>query len=207
MKKQFITVAMLLFSMEYSSAGIFSGKDDSLKAESHYLEWDNSIKVLPSEKASVYNLFYASPNKGRIKVSIYDASGAWIHSSYFNAAEENSLKRSFNLGSLPYGTYRFEVVDQGKKTSEILHHLEKGIKLDVSVAKTSEKGKYNLNVLRDNGNPVYINIFDEKNNIIYRDTIEIEANFSRIYDLSKISAREFSFEVSCAGAKVYQTIH
>jgi hypothetical protein len=107
---------------------------------------------------------------------------------------------------LPFGTYKFEVVDQDLKTTEILHHIEKSIKLDVSLAKGSEKGKYTLNVLRDNVNPVYINIYDEYNKIIYQDKIEVEANFSRIYDLSNITAREFSFEVSCAGVKEYHKI-
>jgi len=194
MKKQVITVAMLMLSMGYTFAGNFDTKGDSALAVP-------KMKILSSDKASVYNLFYVSENRGIVDVKIYDSSGRKIHDSYYKTEDALNLKQSYDLSGLPFGIYKFEVVNKGVKTTEMVHHKEIMIKMDVRVAQTVEKGKYRLDVSRDIHKPVFVKIYDDQEKIIYQDVIDVDADFRRVYDLSTVTAKAVSFEVSCGGTK------
>jgi hypothetical protein len=134
MKKVVFRVAVLMITMSYTLAGIAAEKENPTKVSSR-------VEVVATQKASVYNLFYASEREGAVKVTIYDGQGNHLYTDYIRNAK--SFKKSYDFSGLGSGTYRVEVVGEGTKTEQTIQLAkpEATSDLNVKVATLDEKGK------------------------------------------------------------------
>ncbi len=165
------------------------------------------IKVVPTDRPSVYNLFYTSPHAGFVKVYIYDAAGKKVFNGAEKLKQNQNLKKSYDFSSLPNGIYKIEVIDQDISLSAMVTHALPAIKLDVKLEQLDETGKFKLKVLRDISNPVFVTIYNKQKEVIFQDIIQTKNDFSRVYHLQNISPKDVHFEITCKNEHVIPVIN
>jgi hypothetical protein len=198
MKKVVFRVALLMMTTSYVFSANAGEKENPTKASSR-------VEVVATPKASVYNLFYSSEREGAVKVTIYDTQGNNLYTDYIRNAK--TFKKSYDFSGLAVGTYQIEVVGEGTRTQKNIEVVKTtGSALNVKVVTVDEKGKYNLQVKHANMTPVFVNIYDDRDEVIFQEQIDVDHNFSRVYDLTKAFEKAASFEVYSDGESVRQAI-
>lgn len=174
----------LILSIVLSSA-VFAGiKDVSADKK------ENKLKV-ERQAGSRYELTYLTNGEGSVRVNIYDQEGTKLHSEVISNIK--SFSKEYDFDKLPEGTYSFEIVDNsGVVSTEIKHIVRDKVKAQV---KPIEDNKYQVLVRGNDFEPVIINIYDRSRNLIYSDVVKLGKSFTKTYDLSKVSANSFTFEV------------
>lgn len=179
-----MALALLLgtFLATTSFAGI---KDTEAKKK------ENRIKV-ERKAGSKYELTYLTIGEGSVRINIYDQKGIQLHSERIDNI--SSFTKSFDFRKLPDGEYAFEIMDETGKISTAIHHIVKNrLKAEVTVL---EADKYRVLVRGSHMAPVMVNIYDSRYELIYTDEVKIGKSFTKVYDLSKVRARNLVFEVS-----------
>ncbi|TRX61425.1 hypothetical protein FNH22_05045 [Fulvivirga sp. M361] len=69
------------------------------------------------------NVIYRSLTPGKVKISLL--GGNWLLA--YGTRKQPSFVQPFNLGNLPHGNYRFEIVTPTRKIEKIIHVSESGI--------------------------------------------------------------------------------
>jgi len=161
--------------------------------------------VETATKNGVYNLVYRSAAPGIVKVTITNEVGQIV---MFDQIEANSsFLRPYNLIALPAGSYTITVLDRNGKTSMPLVHAATSL---ASLARPTmqvkpvEAKKYALTLLGIAADAVTVNIYDDKQNLVFTEEIAGKGSFTRVYDLTKIYASNFNFEVISNGQVVSQ---
>ncbi len=157
---------------------------------------NNSVKIENTERPSVYNLVYKAETAGKVTVKITDQTG---HVVLVDELYGKNFARPYNFNSVPTGKFNIEVSD--KKTSETLslvHNYASITPIHEVAVKAIENNKYELTVIGNKSDNVVVNIYDKNNELIHSDLIDKKGSFSRVYDLNKIKASGYTFEVSVA---------
>lgn len=197
MKKLVLAVIVALFSTTFAFQSNASIKDDTTKAIT-------ILKAYPN-KPNLYTLIYTSENKDKIKVDIYDQKGNHLKSDV--VANSNGFQRSYDFSSLSKGKYLVRVKDQNKVYRTTINHLHAESDLKVNVSPLENGSKYNLQVIHNSTNPVWVNIYNSDHKIIFRDKIDVDRNFSRVYDLGKYYGKAQSIEVYTDGKSVTHSLN
>lgn len=145
-------------------------------------------------KNGVYNLVYRNAAAGAVKVTITNEAGTVVLVDQINA--EGAFLRPYNFTGLPAGAYTLTVLDRNGKTSLPIMHNNSGVQINPVVhVKPVEGKKYELTLLGNNAEAVRVNIYDATRGLVYSEQIGHKGSFSRVYDLNKLSANNFTFEV------------
>ena len=148
--------------------------------------------VSTATKNGVYNLVYRGT--GAVKVTITNAAGEVVLLDQINA--EGGFLRPYNFTSQPAGTYTLTVLDRnGKATLPLVHGQNTNQLRPIAQIKSVQEKKYELTLVGSNSERVSVNIYDAALNLVFTDTIDKQGSFSRVYDLTKLSASTFTFEV------------
>jgi hypothetical protein len=171
------------------STGLFAGNDtDNTK--------DSQAIVRNSSKNSVYQLVYTSASTGTVKVSILDANGNLIMTDRILNSQDGFM-RPYNFSGLAEGNYLIEVQD-GKNTVKLpvthkITSIEEAI--NVKIKALAVEKKFQLTMLGSSENGLQVDILDGANKLVYTDYIDAHNSFSKVYDLTKVKAENFTFEV------------
>ncbi len=151
--------------------------------------------VETSTKQAVYNLVYKSKTEGTVKVTIIDQVGKVVLVD--RIASQTGFVRPYNFEGLPKGQYSIIVNDQnGSLSLPIVYGKTLSAKnANIAIESLSEEKRYKLVCIGNEDAPVQVNIYDSVNNLVYSESIEAEGSFSKVYNLSKVSASNFTFEV------------
>lgn len=151
-------------------------------------------------------LRYTAAAKAHPRVTILDADKKVIYSE--NISGRHSAARVYDITALPEGEYFFEVLENGVKTVKSITYKKEvaAVKpLDVTITPAVEAGKFELLLKNSKGN-VNVAIYSKSNGLIFEDTVASTGAFRRTYDLSKLNAGEYVFEItgkdSAASAEV-----
>jgi hypothetical protein len=197
MKKLVIKVAVLMMTAGYSVA---AGTIEKEKPESA----TSRVEVVATAKSAVYKLSYASESVGTVKVNIYDAKGDLLYTDLIRSAK--SFQKMYDFSQLGSGNFRIEVAGAEGKIEKTIQIASVKESLIASVSTLDTKGKYELQVRNKEMKPVFVSIYDASDNLLYEDQIDVNHNFSRVYDFSRNYAKAASFVVSSDGATITQVI-
>lgn len=181
MKKVLISAALLTVL----GANVWANPGDDVKGAV-------KASVTTATKNGVYNLVYKGT--GMVKVIITNAVGEVVLVDQINA--EGGFKRPYNFTTQPTGSYTLTVLDRNGKASLPLVHGDAAAlaRPKVQISSVEDK-KFQLTMVGSNSEQVSVNIYDAGANLVFTDKIEKQGSFSRVYDLTKIYAGNFTFEV------------
>ena len=149
-----------------------------------------TVRLDPIDR-DLYQLTYINHGDKQVKVEVLDQDGKKLMSDLIR--EEKSFTKPYNFQKLDKGEYSFKITDaegeyitKVRKTND-LYMVAKIRKIDQNRVKIYVNGDFM--------DPVSVNIFDRNGVLIFDDHIDQEKGFERIYDLSKIEARDLRIEV------------
>lgn len=197
MRKLVFPLAVLLMTSGYVLASDANEKEKSAKS--------SRVEVVATAKESVYQVTYDSEVAGTVKVNIYDAQNSLLYSDFVRNAK--TFHKSYDFNGLSAGEYRIEVINnEGKTQQTIQYKLVDKTQLNAVISTVDATGKYTLKVQRKQVAPVIVNIYDKNDVLIYQDEINVDSDFSRIYDFSKSFAKASVFEVYSNGTVIKQLV-
>ena len=149
-----------------------------------------SVRLDPVNK-DLYRLTYLNQGECHIKVEVIDESGLKLLSEQIH--HQKSFTKPYNFSNLSLGEYSFKVTDQDgeyvtkiKRTDEVFM---------VASIKKLEDGRAKVIVRGEFMAPISVNILDRNDVLVFDDYIDHEKAFSKVYDLSRISAENLKIEV------------
>ena len=182
-----LTMAVIVTAL---STGMVVAQDLSEVFESD--NGRNNIRLEESTFAK-YKLVYPVRTAGMVYIRIYDQEGQQVFSDRIR--NKNGFMRPYDFSKLPDGNYKFMIHSNGGQIiTEIVHKLHQN-DLNISVADTGEKGAYQLVVRGVKKDPVFVSIYDKKDELVYEDVVKVGKNFSRIYSLPD-KAEDVTFVVT-----------
>ncbi len=180
MKKVLISAALLTVL----GANVWANPGDEVKGAV-------KASVTTTTKNGVYQLVYRGT--GAVKVTITNAAGEIVLTDQINA--EGGFLRPYNFSLQPAGAYTVTVLDgNGKASLPLVHGAAASVRPNVQIKPVQDK-KFQLTMLGSNSEQVSVNIYDAAANLVFTDNIAKQGSFSRVYDLTKIPAGSFTFEV------------
>ncbi|MDQ3394065.1 MAG: hypothetical protein M3512_08140 [Bacteroidota bacterium] len=116
-------------------------------------------------------------------MSIYNDRGTLVYTEFLKDKKGISLAYDFN--KLPKGLYKVKLMANKKRYTTTINHDKEPAQFFKSYLK-SENGskKYALKVVRQSMEPVMVTILDKNDKVLFSETIDVDYNFERIYDLS-----------------------
>lgn len=187
MKKTLVITALLTVL----SSAVFASEGESTTAKA-------STEVRKSE-TQVFNLVYKGATSERVDVRIVDENDNILFSE--SIKNLNAFARPYNLSQLPEGTYTIKVTDSnGTKVHEIHNYknpakvVEKSLHF-VRLTKVTD-GKYQLTIGNQGVNDAQIEIYDNNQNLLYRNTELLNGNYAKVYNLQQVDAKTVSIEIN-----------
>ena len=173
------------------SSAVFASEGESTTAKA-------STEVRKSE-TQVFNLVYKGATSERVDVRIVDENDNILFSE--SIKNLNAFARPYNLSQLPEGTYTIKVTDSnGTKVHEIHNYknpakvVEKSLHF-VRLTKVTD-GKYQLTIGNQGVNDAQIEIYDNNQNLLYRNTELLNGNYAKVYNLQQVDAKTVSIEIN-----------
>lgn len=183
------TATLIALLMTVMSSVLYAANDRENTSDAQAI-------VRTSSKNSVYQLVYLSQIHGTVTVSITDASGNIIMTDRVKNIEDGFM-RPYNFSAIAEGNYLIEIQDsKGKVKVPFIHKVNKDMQpLKVNVRALPAEKKFKLVMVGNNENLLQVNILDQANTLVYTDYINASSNFSKVYDLTKVRASNFTFEI------------
>lgn len=182
-----LSALIILLALALSS---FAAKVDSSPESKELLK-------LSFKSSGVVTLTYSALAKSYPRVYILDAKKNVVFAE--TITNNYGVLRTYNISSLPEGEYFFEVNDNGIKSIQSIIYKKEIVNTSNSLAIDvipTQEGKFNLICKGVDNKPVYVSIYSKTAGVIYEDVIDYKKDFSRVYDLSKITDKNLIFQVS-----------
>lgn len=137
----------------------------------------------------IYNVIYPFEEETTVAVTIRNEKGHVVKTERIE--NRKGFMRSYDFSQMNEGLYKiqFEDGDERFEKSLILSN-EKSLDL---IPKAN--GRYQLLAKFSDRSDLYVNIFDEKGEIVYHEKHSKSAGFSRTYDLSELKDQKLTFSV------------
>jgi hypothetical protein len=167
------------------SAVAFAGKDEPRKT---------GLAVIPVKGGEVYKLVYRGESIGKVKLSIFNSTGALVLTESIHGTDGFILPLNFT--GLTSGEYTVEVLDaSGKKAEKIIYQPSHSIS-SIHVSKLSAiESKFLVSISNKGSETIVLNIYDSENNLIHGEIRNISGDFAQVYKLQSLSSG-FRFEIT-----------
>lgn len=150
--------------------------------------------TVKEQGANRYSVHYKGDGDKRLRVSVYNESGARILVQTLTNLKGFILPLDFE--SARPGPYRVEVTTPSATESVTFVHGEK--KPFLFVSELSDD-RFLVSVPVQEASPLSLRIYDAEMNVVHTEEVSPNAGVAKVYNLSKVPSGEFYFEVS--GAK------
>lgn len=189
---------LTLLLLASSTFGIASPK----KIEGETVE-SKKVEIV-AEEQGLFNLVYKTSTAGKYRVNIIDKSGNVIFTDQFTS--EKSFSKVYNFRNLKHGIYTMEVISNvaEKVVKEIVYESSSNFTVDVSPLE--EGGKFNLTVKGAEDKPVNIVIVDSSDRPLYEEVVDVNSDFKRPYNISKVSSEYVKVRISNGGETVVKLV-
>jgi hypothetical protein len=150
-----------------------------------------------------FNLIYKTNHIKPVKVYIYNDHNKLIYTDRIK--ESGILLRPYNFKQLKPGSYTFKIVDKNLVTIHNVFYAPVGFKSNckVDVVPVAD-GRFKLTVSHLAAHPVKVRIYNDNHSLVFSETIEEPQNFSKIYNLERLSLSGCLFEVSVDNEMVFR---
>jgi len=146
--------------------------------------------LVPGKEDGRFNLIYADATPGTVKVKVIDEKGHVLRVD--NIENKAGFRQPYNMKDLGPGTYQVLVSDQSGEFTLLARVMETEA---MSINKLSDS-RFQLVYKDDTSNAATIGIYDEAGELVHTENVKFDSGFSKVFDLSGISSKGFTFEVS-----------
>lgn len=152
---------------------------------------NSSVAITRTHGSSLFKVYYSADMKGDVKISIRDKNGISVFSERIK--NTNGFIRPYNFEGLKKGEYVITIeTGEGSKSELVKYGLDKENKL-VNIVRLSDNGKYLLSAKAGLDKNLYVNIFNQHNELVYSQNKFITDDFAEVLNLKKL--KEFTIEV------------
>lgn len=171
-------------------AGVLAGSMTFATTIGEIAETGKGVALVKQGK--VVKLIYKATEENTVTIQIYGPDNKLILSDRLKGMD--GFSRPYNFSGMSDGTYTV-VVNDGKGTHKetISLRAEKKEKL-VNLVKMSGEDKYLFTASGDGEEVLTLNIYDELDNLIHKETKRVAGEFGQVYNLNKIKGG-VTFEV------------
>jgi hypothetical protein len=150
--------------------------------------------VISVKGREVFKVIYQSESAGRVKLNIYNSKGSVIYTETFYGTD--GFIMPLNFKGLSAGEYTIEVVSpEGRKLEKVQYNPANNTK-QIRVSKIAgEEGKYLLAIANSGKEMISVNIYDQRNHLVFHESKTIDGEFAQIYKLENTSS-SYTFEVT-----------
>lgn len=144
---------------------------------------DPEVQIVSGETPGIFQLRYQAETEAKLWVVILDEEGNLVHRE--SNGKQKSFSRSYDLQSLPEGTYYFEVWGKSRIARQKLEYhkvIQKMISLETETF--PEDRKVNLKVKGASESHYMVRIYGASGDLLFQDKLEIDP----------IKGRTFNFE-------------
>ncbi len=182
--KKFTKTTLALLAIVASSVLTASAGE----GESHRI-----VKITPESNGKI-KFTYLNDGNCNVIVKIVNDHGIEIFSNKIKS--DKSFTIPYNFKGMSTGSYTFKIIDANGMISKTID-LPSSVKTSAVLAKIkkTDDAKFEVTVLGDHSNPIYINIYDWRGERIFGDYIDLTNSFTKTYDLSRLSVGNVLFEV------------
>lgn len=143
-----------------------------------------SVKSIETGK---YVIQFDSDITENLRLNIYDEKGAKLDTKMIKKGK--AFKITYDLNSLPEGNYRVKLSSETVNLTTNINHVKNAKSFFKAHIKAEEGNKkLNVRVVRHDMKPVTITIEDKNNRVIFTESINVDFNFERTYDLKHYSS-------------------
>lgn len=151
-----------------------------------------SVKSIASGK---YVIEYSSDVKENVSLKIFDKDGKQLNKKMIKQGKAFTI--TYDLNNLPEGNYLVKLTSKNVNFSTNINHV-KSKKPFFKAHIKSEEGntKFNVRVIRQDMKPVVVTIQDNNNHVIFTESIDVDYNFEKNYNMKQFSSRAKYITVS-----------
>ncbi len=177
-KRTIILCAMLVAAMSTVSFAEGNGENAT------------KVALVPSQTAGKYSLIYADDTPGVVRVKVLDEMGHILRVDRIQ--NKSGFKKPYDMSDLGPGNYQLVISDKDGDFS-LLARVQEIEEIGVNQL---DANRYQLVYKDSHGGDAKIGIFDEEGELIHTERVIFTKGFSKVYDLSSIGSKGFTFEVS-----------
>jgi hypothetical protein len=190
----------VLLSVVFVAASITSVLAESLNKE---LTSTAAISVIPAKNVGVFKVVYTASEAGKVKLTVYNASGELMHTENFK--HKGGFILPVNLSQLKDGEYSIVIEDQfGKQIEKVnLNRMELSAVKSVQVIKAADaNAKYLLMIPKQETACYTLKIFNDKNELLHNSKLDLDGDYAGMYDLSKSRSSSYTFVLSTKNGQI-----
>ena len=152
----------------------------------------------------VFDFELISDTPGKVNVKILSSSGKELFEQ--KITHKNSVKVPFDLSELNEGSYQFVVEKNGRPLENHEVFLSKIEKKDLAAfVKKINDEQVQLRVYHDN-TPVSVSIIDDNGREYFSERINIENNFSQVFNLEQVPDESLTVVVSTSRTSISKSL-
>ena len=147
-----------------------------------------------TKSGSLVKLFYKGVKEDNVRIIILNKKNEIVFEEEIKHVE--GFVRPYNFSSLPEGDYTIELVDHAGKKIEKLSYRNGAVEQPASLIHVASQGDKYLLTIPNRAKDVFnVKIYDDAGSLLYNHTEEVDGDFAKLYNLSKVSGK-FSFEIT-----------
>ena len=189
-----ITLVMLI--------GLFTITTFAQEATTHAKQMEDAFRLDAGEQAGFYNLsFRSNVPGGPVMIELLDPSGLLLFSQRIKLNYQ--WTKPFNFNQVPAGEYTFKISGKEgvvrKSVDYPGFHVEAPA---IKVVSTEHPNKAKLVMSDPAEMPIYVSIYDDRENLLYENRLQNEGKFEQVFDLGKLRTDAVTFVVATSNGAV-----
>lgn len=176
------------------------GQSETSPAQEVY----KSIDLVQVPGKDAWYVSYLNTGDEKVTVKILDASGNRVF--YQRIDREDLATKSFVLSKLPLGTYTFDINNGAYQETIEPFELAAQKALEVNILPAATRQKFELSVNDESVQELSVKIFDESNVLLFDDSVALDDQQKRRFDLQRVRADQLVFVISDGERQTTETI-
>ena len=172
------TIKILSLMLIVSVAAVAAKKEDL----------SDRVKIVTIEEG-VYQLIYEQTEPAKFDLKIVNERGELVFEEKMYRI--SGFTKKYDLRSMVKGKYTFQIKENNTKIEKKINF---NLETEASISRIGKTDKVRLS-LSDTKSKVSINIYDAKDRLILKETVQKGTNYFKIYDLSKVRSGKITIDV------------
>jgi len=144
--------------------------------------FDNPSTMAVLKNGSTFRLLYKGMKQSDVKVLILNDANQIVFSEKIKSTD--GFARPYNFSNLPEGHYSIQVKNGAiTQTETVNYHIIKEEEKAMHLLRLPGSAKYVLSVPNNGSENLSVTIFNDLNQVLYRNSENISGDFARIYNL------------------------
>ena len=147
-------------------------------------------KVVAAQEDKMYKLVFNSPIEQDVTIKLYNEKNELVHSEEVSA--KSGFVKKYDLSYMPLGAYKVQVQSVDFHFSE---DIDLGGLSEFNLRLT-EKGEHViLTGSHPEGKDLTLYIFDDQNELVFKDDLSKDAQVKKTYNLEKVISKGVTFMI------------